>query len=135
MLKVPNDGELNLLDFLTANLFDGLELRLYQNNYTPTDSSQVSNFTECDFSGYVSQTITAWTAAQIIAGHASSDAAQLTFTRSGGPTSNNVYGYFVTDSAGTKIYWAERDPYAPTSMSVSGDLFRVIPNFTLVTEF
>ena len=104
---------------------DNLLLHLYQNNYTPTDSSVIGSFTEATFDGYASQTIATWSTPSVTAHVASSAAAPNVFTKSAGSTPNSIYGYYVTDSANTVMYWAERDPDAPIPMTSTGNTYTV----------
>lgn len=137
-LKVPDVGELLLLNILTANeaeSFNTLTMRLYQNNKVPADADVLADYTEADFSGYLAQAFTNWGAALTTANKAQSQADSIDSTHNGGPTNNNIFGYYVTDSANTKLYWAERDPAAPTVINANGQKFTVVPRFTLSTEF
>lgn len=138
-LKVPDVGELLLLNILTgleSENFNTLTMRLFQNNITPADTDVLATYTEADFSGYGGGTpFTNWGAALLSAGKAQSQADSIDNTHDGGPTNNNIYGYYVTDSANSKLYWAERDPAAPTVLNANGQKFTVVPRFTLATEF
>lgn len=132
-LKVPNIGLEELLPLLTAELA-GAEVCLFENNYTPVAGSLVGNFTEATFPGYAREPLANWTAVVIAADHARQDADDCEFTLSatGGPYS--VYGYYVL-SAGGDLLWAERDPNAPGVLSTVGDVYRVIPQFSMASEF
>jgi len=131
-LKVPNVGELVLLDKLLAA--DDYTLHLYKNNYTPVDGSVIGDFTEADFSGYSGgEDITGWSAAVIVAGRAESTGDPIDQTHNGGATGNTIYGFYVVDSGGN-LCWAERDPN-PFVINANGQIYRVEPKFTGVTEF
>lgn len=93
------------------------KLRLYKNNVTPTNATVLADLTEADFSGYAAQTLV-WGASSITAHIAEAAAATLSFTISSG--TQNIYGWYVTNSAGTRLLSVERDPSAPVAMDASG---------------
>lgn len=51
-----------------------MKMHLYQNNYTPSTSSVLANFTEATWAGYNAQVLASWDAAAIIAPHFASKA-------------------------------------------------------------
>lgn len=132
--KIPDVGLDELLDKLLGAYGNTLVMHLYKNDYTPVAGSTLGSFTEADFNGYASQTITTWSAASTSASVCSSTATALTWTKSAGGTTNNVYGYYVEDADG-ELLWAERDPSAPGRLSATGDTYTVTPEFQLVSEF
>ena len=133
-LKIPNVGELVILDQLRGAWGNTLILHLYQNNYSPVDGSVIGSFTEATFSGYATQTCASWSAAATVSGRASTSATARTFTNSTGSVGNSIYGYYVTDGSGN-LMWAEADPSAPVGMNNPGDSYTVTPTFTFATEF
>lgn len=108
-----------------------LKLGLYKSNTTPTVNSILANFTECDFAGYVRQSITGWTAPTVAANIASMTADPKTFTRSSTGAAQFIYGYLIIDNAGTVLYAAERDPNAPITVTVLGDSYTVTPGLKI----
>lgn len=98
-----------------------LKMHLYKTNVTPTTASVVGNFTECDFAGYAAQDIITWGAASVTSHVAKITAAANTFTRSSTGAAQNIYGYFITNAAGSLLYWAELDPSAPRTVTNIGD--------------
>ncbi len=138
-LKIPDVGEIEILKQILGQAggvpLEGLTIRLYQNDVTPSDTDTLATFTECNFSGYVEQSLLNWSPPATVNDKAESQADAVSYTHDGGPTSNQVYGYFVTDSAKTILYYAERDPAAPRSMAGAGDKITIAPKFTLSTEF
>lgn len=135
-LKVPDVSQLTLLDLLRTSLnSSGLVVRLFKNNYTPVAGSVVGSFTSADFSGYSPSSLAALAAAATVGGKASTTAgAANTWTKSGA-TGNDIYGYYVTNAAGTVLYWAERGSAAPYSLNTNGEGLSVTPVFTLASEF
>lgn len=107
-----------------------LKMHLYKTNVTPTTSSTVGSFTECDFAGYAAQDLINWTAPSTTGHVTTIQADPLTFTRSTTGTVQNVYGYYITDSAGTTLYWAELDPAGPRTVTNSGDTVTVTAKIT-----
>lgn len=134
-LKVPDVGELAfLLDHLAGNLA-GAELCLFQNNATVNDATTLAGITEADFDGYAREPLaTHWGTPGMVAGRASVDTDLITFTKAAGATTNNIYGYYVVDSAGDLLF-LEKDPAAPIAMSTTGDTYSVKITFTEKSEF
>ena len=136
-LKVPNQGELYLLDLILADQ-DNWTLRLFKNNVTPGDSDTFATYTEADFDGYnsIDGTDLNMAAATTVTGKASSTGDQQTFEHDGGGASNSIYGYYVTIGAGggAKVLWAERLPSPPQTMANMGDNIKVTPKFTFSSE-
>jgi hypothetical protein len=134
-LKVPNIGELTLLDLLTAN-WGTLDCGLFKSMHTPADGDTLATYTaiEADFPGYARQQIQNWLAASTDGtGRALSVADVVTFTRGAGGAPQNIYGYFVVDAAGN-LLWAELDPNAPVAINNPGNTYSILPTLTLKTE-
>lgn len=130
-LKFVDAGlQRKLTDLASAWNTTKLKLHLYSNNFTPTTSSTVGSFTECTFAGYSAQDIDGW-AYDTVASHvADMLASAKTFTRSTTGTSQNIYGYYVTDQAGTTLYFAELDPAGPRVVTNAGDSYTVTCKIT-----
>lgn len=125
-------GWLDVFDTVTgANLL--YRIHLYKNNHVPAFTDTILDFTEADFSGYGSSILLAWGAAVINSGvQALIATPPVSWTRSSGPTSNTVYGVYVTNVAGDLMY-AERFP-APISMTSNGDTISYEPLCTLINQ-
>lgn len=94
-----------LNDFLAGATPPTLTFRLYSNNYTPVLNSSVGNFTElATGNGYAGVDLVhgSWSVANT-AGVVVATYPQGTFTFT---TNFTVYGYYVTDHAQSKVYWA-----------------------------
>jgi hypothetical protein len=107
---------------------NNLTLRLFANNVTPAQAG--ISYTEAAGGGYAEITLTngSWT---ITTGNDPSDAiyAQQTWTFTGALTTNlNVYGYYVTDAAGTIIY---AELFAGYITPGNGTVIKVTPKFQL----
>lgn len=141
---ISNEGEKVLLEAAVGKTAAGaLKLRLYTNNYTPTHTDTVASYTEMGaVQGYSLKTLAtaSWNAGVAGTGtgtatgnHASIDYAQQTFTADGTGGAQTVYGYFITDSAGTTLIGGEKFATAKT-YSLAGDAIKITPKFLLSTE-
>ena len=117
-LLAPNVGdEVALKRMLNFAAADNCKLRLYTNNHTPAKGDTISNYTECAIAGYSAITLTgaSWSIATVATTTTATYATQtFNFTGSG-----TVYGYYVTDNAGSVVLWAELFTTGPFSV-VSG---------------
>lgn len=98
---------LAVLDSLegTGNLLDGAKLHLYKNPLTtiPPDS-EIASFTEADFTGYAAVTVTTWGDAFLdVFGRAVKVATSVQFDQTDDTATCTVYGWYLTDSAGTTL--------------------------------
>jgi len=135
-IRVMNIGDLAFLDFLTGNGgadLDGCICHLYTNNVTPAASDVLGTYTEAAWTGYASQAMSLWPAAAIVSNKGSSNHPAIFFTN-GSAGSVNTYGYYVTDSGGTLLLFAERFAAAPVAIPAGLSLFLQI-TFTDNTEF
>lgn len=132
-MVVADEGASVILGtILRAVAVQDLKIDLYCTDVTPTaaGTDTVSTYTKCTGGGYAQQTLsrgTNWT----ISGTAPSLAtySELTFTFTGALTTNGtVYGYIVTDAAGTTLMWSEKfgSTLTPTN---NGDNIKVTPKF------
>lgn len=125
-------GTVKSLDVLRADANHLKTLRLFKNNHTPTPGDTDANYTEADFSGYSSVTLT-WNAAFLNGDDKGEiDADEETFTHNGGGTSNTIYGAYVENNAGDVIF-AERFD-APRVMSANGDTIPYTARLTAVSQ-
>lgn len=127
-LLVPNVGETEMLKrILNAATPDNVKLHLYKNNVTPSETDTVSTYTEDDGTGYAAISLTGsnWDTTTT-AGTASY--AQQTFTYTAGTT---VYGYYVTDNAGTTLLWAELFSDGPYTIPSGGGTIKITPTISL----
>lgn len=121
---VPNEGKL----FLADNIEEGIPsasnywlLRLYKSlTGTLGNATVVSSFTECDFSGYVSEDVTSQ------APRLDGNEAKMLFTmrnppfaHNGGATSNTVLGWYLTDNGNNTVIAARAFPTSKTMNDAS----------------
>jgi hypothetical protein len=110
-----------------------LKLRLYSNNYSPSVNSVIGSFTEVSGGGYAAEDLLS---ADWVYGTVSPVAATQTvktFGFSGATASpSTVYGYYVTNVAGSVLYWAEAfsTTYFPFEPS-NGAYIRIFPRFAV----
>ena len=128
-LNFPNTGENIALGVLVnKTAAQDLVLRLYQNNIVPSDTDTAATYTEATFSGYAPITLTgsSWGTPT----NGSISYAQQTFTHDGGGTSNNIYGYYVTQVGSGILVYSERDPSAAFLIANLGDNIKITPTIT-----
>lgn len=131
-LLMPNQGEVVTLEALVNKVApQALRLKLYKNDVTPADANTESAFTEATFTGYtyIDLTTGSWT----VTGGAPTEATfpQQTFTSSSNQTTENIYGYFVTQQTSGKLVWAERFTDAPYPITNNGDAIKITPKIQL----
>jgi len=105
-----------------------LTLRLFSNNATVSDTTSAADLTEVTSgNGYsaIALTGSSWTA-NATGTNLSYPSQTWTFT---GPK-GNIYGYYVTNSAGT-VLWAEVFPSGPYNVQNNGDLITVDITLTM----
>jgi len=133
-LKVPDVGELELLDSLTAGVLNNAVLKAYQNDLTPDNNTVLGDLTECDFDGYAGITLNAWLmAATNVDGKAEVAEQTRTWTKAAGVNDNDLYGIFVVSATGELLY-VERNPAGPVTIDTPGQQFSYLPKITLKSE-
>lgn len=143
-IKISNEGELLLLEAMVGKVAAGnLKLKLFTTNVTPGDADTVASYTEMGaVQGYSAKTLTtsSWNAGAAgtgtgtsLSNKASITYAQQTFTADGTGGAQTVYGYFITNNAGTVLMGAEKFA-APVAFTTSGDVIKIDPKLTLSTE-
>lgn len=128
-LRIPNSGEgIALQAMLGKTAMTTLTLRLYSNNVTISDTTVAGSFTEVTGSGYAAQALTAanWTVTEGTPTSAQYPQATFTFTGAAG----NVYGYYITNAAGTLLL-AEAFTAGPFNIAATGDNIKITLNVTL----
>lgn len=125
-LAFPDPGLVwQLEQILTATV----KYRLFTNNYTPTLSDVVGDYTEAAWTSYAAIT-QAWADFTIngVSGHNGfALAPPISFSNgSGSPVS--AYGYFVTDSTGAILLAAARFDSAPVTIAAGGTAL-VVPTW------
>lgn len=143
-ITIANEGEKLLLEAALGKVAAGnLKLKLYTNNYTPTHTDTTASFTELGaVQGYTAKTLTtsSWNAGTAGTGTGTSLSnkaaityAQQTWTADGTGGAQTVYGYFITDNAGTTLLGGEKFA-AGVPFTTAGDVIKIDPKLTLGTE-
>jgi hypothetical protein len=126
-LKLVDSGEVFALGYLVNNLVpQNLVLRLFQNDKTPADDDETADYTEANFSGYTSVTLTgaSWT---VTPGDPSFAVyAEQDFTSDDDQSPQTVYGYYLTRATGGELVWVERLPN-PQIIQNNGDRISITP--------
>jgi hypothetical protein len=130
-LVVPDVGEVELLSrMLNKSTPDDVVLHLYTNNKTPAEGDVVGDYTESTGAGYGAITLTGTTwGVSTTAGTTTASYAQQTFTYTGADP--NIYGYYVTNTAGTTLLWAEIFSDGPYSIPSGGGSVKITPKIEL----
>lgn len=132
MIIVPTVITLEILAALidTAAEFDGAKIKLWHNDYVPTKDSVIADFTICDFTGYATSSAIVWGGPLLNGDGEPVILSDLKLFTGGTPftVSNTVYGYMVTDGAGTKLLWSERFDNA-IIVAATGQTVPVIASF------
>jgi len=131
-LVLTQSGQILLLSYAFKDAApESLVLKLYKNDVTPTESSTAATFTEADFTGYSSRTLSrsTWGTPTTVDGQGViSYGAPLTWT-CGTTTQNTIFGYFVVGATSGSLVYAER--FAQSRTLVDGDPVQLTPTFTL----
>lgn len=122
-LTVVDTGETEALARLLNNSATGdVAIHLYSNNVTISDASVIGDFTLITSPAAITLTGATWTIATGTANYP-----QQTFTFAGAAT---VYGYVVTNAAGTILLWAEAFTDGPYSIPAGGGTVKVTPTIS-----
>lgn len=109
---------------------EALTLKLFKNNYSATATDTTSSYTEADFTGYSSSSVTrsGWSNASGGSGTATSNyGSTLTWTNSG--SSQTVYGYFLVGSSSGNLYWSET--WGASRTLATSDVLNFVPQLQL----
>lgn len=117
----------------TGYLGSSSKLKLFTNNHTPAVADTIASYTEATFGGYAEIALDAWAAATYAAGVATILETLRIWTYSGTPT-NVIYGYYVTNSGGTQLRWAELAAGGPYTINTVGQILAVQPRYTFQNQ-
>jgi len=129
-VATPSASLADLAALIADVPYSTAKVHLYSNDYTPDKDTVIGDLTETTFSGYAAASLTWGTAFLDGQKVACSSAGQKAFTKSGA-TSDNVYGAYITDVAGTGLLRAARLPDAPAFMDVDGSVLLITLLLTL----
>lgn len=108
-----------------------LKLKLYSSNTSLSVTTVIGDLTEATFTGYAEKTLTgaSWTVTS--ASPAVASYAQQEFTSTAGSQNQSIYGYVVTNSAGTIALYGETFTDGPYTIVNNGDKIQVTLSFEL----
>ena len=121
---MPNEGEEDILDVIFAIT---LVLRLFKNNFSPANSSVLADFTEADFTGYASISLTGGSWVTTPADPSTAVYATQTFTGTG--TAQTVYGYYISRTSSGRAWYYERFT-TPISIGSATPSIRITPTIS-----
>jgi hypothetical protein len=91
----------------TGGILEAGKIHLYTNNLQPSPQTQLTDFVEADYVGYLAVAWGAWGAPYIgIDGLAHATAPGIQFQPTDGTTPNTVYGFYATNTAGTALIFS-----------------------------
>lgn len=134
---VPEDAEVFSLTAFVNDVLVNAQARLLSGNITPGPSTTLATLlaNEASFTGYAPVNLTTWTTPTIDGTTAAiSTTTQAQFTPTGAGGTGNLYGYFLTNSAGTAYYGVERFASAPLTEPQNVTL-EVDITYSLITRF
>ena len=108
-----------------------LKLKLYKSNTTLSKATVIGDLTLADFTGYADASFTGANWSVTTANPSVTSYAKQTFTSTAGSQNQDVYGYVVTNSAGTVALWGETFSDGPYNIVNNGDKIEVTPTFNL----
>jgi hypothetical protein len=137
---VVNTGKLWLGSLAIAaghpKLDTNVKIHLFSNNLTIIRTTVLGDLTEIAYPGYASITLSGAVDGGIDANNWDTWAwPTATFQATSAPGSPvTAYGYYVTDSGGTTLLWAENFA-TPQVFTLSGDGFTLPPTFSFGSLF
>lgn len=109
LIFADEGNELLLNGFATYLNGEPCVFHLYSNDYTPTRSDTVADYTEATVTGYAAEDVDSFGGATDLGGNVwQIQGDEITWTLDGSVTPQTLYGYYVTDQAGAQLLWAER---------------------------
>jgi len=132
MLLVPGRSEQLFLEkVLGVSSSEGLMLRLYKNERSPTDDDVALDYEEADFAGYEASPL--WSSAWkfVLGGPTVATHPEVLFQSAVIQAVQRVYGYVVTGERSGDLYWAERFMDGPYEVKNKGDQILVTPKLCL----
>jgi hypothetical protein len=131
-LFVPQASEdLMLQNILNKTAPQNQILKLFKSNTTPGESDIASTYTEADFTGYSSASLTGSSWSIVDGNPTVASYAQQTFTSTADQTAQNIYGYFVVQASSGLLLWSERFTNGPYVIANNGDAIKVTPKLSL----
>lgn len=121
---VSNLGELAALKYLVGETAatERLIIRLFKNNFTPSESSITGDFTEASFLGYLEKTLNSIGGWTFTPGDTPlAEYTPIAFVASADQTAELIYGWYAVRASTLDLVAYERFEGAPYSMQLAGD--------------
>lgn len=118
-MELPYVGEKLIMDRITGNVsIDNFVARLYSNSRTPAKGDTISEYTEVNTGGYSEVEILPgdWTISYSSGTTTMTATVTFTFTSS----VVQIYGFYITNNAGTSLFHAEEFSDSPVSIGGGG---------------
>jgi hypothetical protein len=107
-----------------------LKVRLFKNNYTPTQASLLADFTASDVVGYAEQPLVIDTVTDNLDGTSTASGPLIIWTPTATTTTNSIYGVYVVDPGdGNKVIFSQRFTGGPFTWGDTLLQFAVPPIF------
>ena len=127
-IKISSDGAENSLKYLlgVVTATETVNLKLYNNDITPSDTTVLADFTEVSGGGYAVKNLgaSAWS----VSGNVATSNPQLfTFTSNVG----QIYGYYLVGNTSGKLIASERFSSGPFNIANNGDSITVTATISI----
>jgi hypothetical protein len=103
------------------------KVHLYVNNLDPIPSNVLADFSEATFTGYAAATLASVAPYYDPAQKVNMAGVSQLFVATAAMPNNLIYGYYITDSTDTYLWFAELFQGGPISIAAIGDGVQVIP--------
>lgn len=129
-LVVPNSAETLILEYiLNKGAPQDLDIRLYTNDVTPSETDTVSTYIQATGGGYAAIELTPGNWSINPGNPTTSEHTQVSWTFTG--SVGLIYGYYVVRRTGGELVWAERFTNGPYNIQQNGDIIRITPRLNL----
>ena len=129
-IVVPNEAEIVALNYILNKATpQDLDVRLFINDYIPTEADTAASFVEAPIqNGYnkIELTPNLWSVSPGTPSVATHQQISWIFTGAIGP----VYGYYITRRITGDLIWAERFTNGPYNIQNNQDQIRLTPRLT-----
>ena len=127
-LIIPDSGEIEMLKrILNLSTPDNLTLHLFTNDVNVKETTRLGELTECNKSGYSSVILTesgwATSGSPTEASHKEKEFTILEAV--------SIYGYYITNTAGTVLMFVERFVDGPYTLPENGGSIYITPKIQL----
>lgn len=129
MIVIPDAGGIVLLGDLLGDVTT--VYHLYIQPVALSQATTLAQLIEAKWPAYRPITVSTWSPALTVGGRAVSTADPALWTRGVGGVASQVYGYYVTDTVGGPLLWAEARAQGPLTMTAPDDQLVILPQITL----